>query len=508
MAKQNFLAGGYYGKLGATVGQRWKNQRTIRTYVIPENPRTPKQMANRSKFSAAVPFAQKGMSMNYRSPAFASETTTEWALRMSSAKYAMDLGLSDVAAIPIVPRDFTSAYTITEITLESVVDATHATLSLVGTLPAGSKSYSLMIYFSDGVRAGEYMLCEGTTDANDNTLLTVTCENTATLQTATIYGVIVSKDDIDAQTVTYSAKLEIKKESRPAFALQIEDVTFAATTQEKIHVTVETSFLGDNLVGTFSASEATILGDRKTKEAVFTAGGEDAAATESFVDNAATISNFTIDKDTGVIEFDFAPSNVQTTQSYVGVFIGFRINWENAYTDATTMSSSFANYSGGWAGGHLQSELDMQLTTTPPYVSVYDAVSDGHTYGSIEYWLADTTAKAAWTAKHPASINFKLVSGNSDLALVVGGVARTGTLDWSDITDDGDGEGVFNWSFNTIDVAGVTDDTVTSGTTNAFVSRVCLSDTLSEKAGTYDTSHIWTPLPDWSIPANTAIGLF
>lgn len=508
MAKQNFLAGGYYGKLGATVGQRWKNQRTIRTYVVPENPRTPKQMANRSKFSAAVPFAQKGMSMNYRNPAFASETTTEWALRMSSAKYAMDLGLSDVAAIPVVPRGFTSAYTITEVTLESVVDATHATLSLVGTLPAGSKSYSLMIYFSDGVRAGEYMLCEGTTDANDNTLLTVACENTATLQSATIYGVIVSKDDIDAQTVTYSAKLEIKKESRPAFALQIEDVTFTATTQEKIHVTVETSFVGDNLVGTFSASEAVIMGDRKTKEAVFAAGGEDAATAESFVDSAAAISNFTIDKDTGVIEFDFAPSNVQTTQSYVGVFIGFRINWENAYTDATTMSSSFVNYSGGWAGGHLQPELDMQLTTTPPYVSVYDAISDGYTYGSVEFWLANATAKAAWTAKQPASINFKLVSGNSDLALVVSGVARTGTLDWSDITDDGDGEGVFNWSFNQIDVAGVTDDTITSGTTNAFVARICLSNTLTEKAGTYDASHIWTPLPDWSVPADTAIGLF
>lgn len=508
MAKQNFLAGGYYGKLGATVGQRWKNQRTIRTYVVPENPRTPKQMANRNKFSASVPFAQKGMSMNYRSPAFASETTTEWALRMSSAKYAMDLGLSDVAAIPVVPRGFTSAYTITEITLESVIDATHARLSLVGTLPAGSKSYSLMIYFSDGTRAGEYMLCEGTTDASDNTSLTVACENTATLQTATVYGVIVSKDDIDAQTVTYSAKLEIKKEAKPAFALQITDVTYAATTQGKIHVTVETSFLGDNLVGTFSASEAVIMGDRKTKEAVFEAGGEDAVTAESFVDQVATISNFAIDKDTGVIEFDFTPSNVQTTQSYVGVFIGFRINWENAYTDETTMSSSFANYSGGWAGGHLQPELDMQLTITPPYMSVHDTVSVGSTYGSIEFWLADATAKAAWAAKHPASKNFKLVSGNSNLNLVVDGAARTGALDWNDIEDDESETGNFNWIFNTIDIAGVTDGTITSGTTNAFVTRMCLGDTLSKKAGTYDAGHIWTPIPDWSIPANTAIDLF
>ena len=508
MAKQNFLAGGFYGKLGATVGQRWKNQRTIRTYVIPENPRTPKQMANRNKFTAAVPFAQKGMSMNYRSPAFASETTTEWALRMSSAKYAMDLGLSDVAAIPVVPRGFTSAYTITGITVESITDATHAKLLLTGDLPAGAKHYSLMIYFSDGSRVGEYMLCHGETTAADNKDLTITCEDTTDLLTATLYGVIVSNDDIDAQTVTYSAKLEIKEEGKPAFALQITDVTYAATTQGKIHVTVETSFLGDNLIGTFSASEAVIMGDRKTKEAVFEAGGEDAAATESFVDNKATISNFVINKGTGVIEFDFTPSNVQTTQSYVGVFIGFRINWENAYTDETTMSSSFANYSGGWAGGHLQPELNMQLTVTPPYVSVHDTVSVGDTYGSIEFWLVDATAKAAWAAKHPASKNLKLISGNSNINLVVDGVARTGALDWSDIDDDGSSEGSFNWVFNVINVAGVNDGTITSGTTNAFVSRVCLSDTLTKKAGTYDASHLWTPLPDWSVPANTAIDLY
>lgn len=508
MAKQNFLAGGFYGKLGATVGQRWKNKRTIRTYVVPENPRTPKQVANRNKFSASVPFAQKGMSMNYRSPAFTSETTTEWALRMSAAKYAMDTGLSDVAAIPIVPRGFTSAYTITEITLESVVDATHATLSLVGTLPAGSKSYSLMIYFSNGVRAGEYMLCEGTTDVNDNTLLTVTCENTATLLSATVYGVIVSKDDIDAQTVTYSAKLEIKKESRPAFALHIDSVTKTATTQGKLHITVETSFLGDDLVGTFSASDARLSGDRKTKEAVFTAGNEDDAIAESFTDNAATISDFTINKETGVIEFDITPSNVQTTQSYEGVFVSFNINWENAYTDETTMSSSFASSSSGWAGGYLQPELNMQLATTPPYVAVNQQVDDGFTYGAIEFWLTDATAKAAWAAKHPASIKFKLVSGNSNINLVVDGVARTGVWDWSDIEEDWGTNGDFNWLLNTMEIAGTTSALVDSGTTNAFVTRMCLSDNLDAKLGTYDANHLWTPTPDWSIPANTSIQVY
>lgn len=508
MAKQNFLAGGFYGKLGATVGQRWKNQRTLRTYVIPENPRTPKQMANRNKFTAAVPFAQKGMSMNYRSPAFASETTTEWALRMSSAKYAMDLGQSDVAAIPVVPRGFTSAYTITGIAVESVTDATHAKLLLTGDLPAGAKHYSLMIYFSDGSRVGEYMLCHGETTAADNKDLTITCEDTTDLLTATLYGVIVSNDDIDAQTVTYSARIAIEKAAKPAFTLQITDVTKTATTQGKLHITVETSFLGNNLVGTFSASDARLSGDRKTKETVFETGNESDAATEEFEDNAATISDFTINKNTGVIDFNITPSNVQTTHSYEGVFVTFQINWENAYTDETSMSSSFASSSSGWAGGYLQPELDCSLTTTPPYVAIQKSCEDDSTYGAIEFWFANEVAKAAFVAKHPEHIKYKFVSGNSNVNLIVSGFDRTGVFDWNEINEDWNPETSFNWDMASVTVAGAGDGLISSGTTNAFVSRMCLSDNLDTRVGTYDAGHRWTPIQDWSIPANTTIHLY
>lgn len=394
MAKQNFLAGGFYGKLGATVGQRWKNQRTIRTYVIPENPRTPKQMANRNKFTAAVPFAQKGMSMNYRSPAFASETTTEWALRMSSAKYAIDLGQSDVAAIPVVPRGFTSAYTITGISVESVTDATHAKLLLTGSLPAGAKSYSLMIYFSDGSRVGEYMLCNGETTAGDNTDLTITCEDTTDLLTATLYGVIVSNDDIDAQTVTYSARVAIEKAAKPDFTIHIDGVTKTATTQGKLHITLQTSWSGDNLVGTFGISNISFSGNRLTKAAVFAAGGESGATEESFTDNAATASNFTFNRTSGVIEFDITPSNVSTTHKYVGVFVGFNLDFTNAYTDETSMASGFVNNSSGWAGGYLQPEFNTAYTLDNLYMLNYWESSDD---GQLTFtWaMSDTDFVAA-----------------------------------------------------------------------------------------------------------------
>lgn len=508
MAKQNFLAGGFYGKLGATVGQRWKNKRTIRTYVVPENPRTPKQVANRTKFSDSVPFAQKGMSMNYRSPAFASETTTEWALRMSAAKYAVDLDLSDVAIIPIVPRGFTSAYTITEIALDSVIDATHAKFLLTGTLPAGSKSYSLMLYFYDGSRAGEYMLCEGATDANDNTLLTVACENAASLQSGTIYGVIVSKDDVDAQTVTYSARLEIKKQTLPAFVQTLSITSVSSDNNGGFAVVAQMGVYGSDLVGEFESDGILAVGTYKTKQSVFNNGGEEYAQTELALGLSWNITNLVINKNTGLVTLTAKPTNFEEIQSYDLTSFSFALKWTNAYTSDTSMSSGSCNASITTLPNYTQPQLDMSLTVTPPYIAVSEQIDDSFGGGAIYFGLADDTAIAAWEARHPASLKLNLVSGNSDVNLVVDGVARVGVFDWNDVEVVLESDGALTCFLGTMEVAGVTSGIVTSGTTNAFVSRMCLSNSLAVKAGTYDADHVWTPLPDWSIPADTSVGLY
>ena len=83
MAIQNFISGGYYGKLGQTVGQRWKNIRTIRSYVVPTDPKTPSQLAQRGLFSNAVKFSQVANQANYKQTAFDTSLNTLWALRMS-----------------------------------------------------------------------------------------------------------------------------------------------------------------------------------------------------------------------------------------------------------------------------------------------------------------------------------------------------------------------------------------------------------------------------------------
>ena len=125
MAIQNFLSGGYYGKLGATVGQRWKNKRTIRTYVVPANPRTPVQQANRGKFADAVTFAQMGMQMNYYCTLFDNPGFTRWNYRMKVARELKDAGLSGLDLIPLYPTSFSPPVLLTEFTKKTISGQKH-----------------------------------------------------------------------------------------------------------------------------------------------------------------------------------------------------------------------------------------------------------------------------------------------------------------------------------------------------------------------------------------------
>lgn len=107
MAIFNTLAGGYYGKLGATVGQRWKNKRTLRTYVIPANPRTEKQQANRGTFKEAIFYAQVAQAMNPKTKVFDTSTMTLWNKRMSLARSLQTSFTRDLERLPLYPESFT-----------------------------------------------------------------------------------------------------------------------------------------------------------------------------------------------------------------------------------------------------------------------------------------------------------------------------------------------------------------------------------------------------------------
>lgn len=56
MGKMNLLKGSWEGKVGQTVGSKWKDKATIRTFTKPSNPDTAKQQTVRSAFSDITSF--------------------------------------------------------------------------------------------------------------------------------------------------------------------------------------------------------------------------------------------------------------------------------------------------------------------------------------------------------------------------------------------------------------------------------------------------------------------
>lgn len=113
MAIQNFISGGFYGKLGAMVGQRWRNKRTLRRYVIPANPQTPLQQANRAKFATSVKLAQVAMNINKGSQAWDTSSVPEFSLRTGTAKRRLALSMTEDQSIPIFPDSFIPSITVT-----------------------------------------------------------------------------------------------------------------------------------------------------------------------------------------------------------------------------------------------------------------------------------------------------------------------------------------------------------------------------------------------------------
>ena len=56
MGKMNLLKANWYGKVGQTVGAKWKNKSTIRTYTKPANPDTAAQQTVRGGFASITSF--------------------------------------------------------------------------------------------------------------------------------------------------------------------------------------------------------------------------------------------------------------------------------------------------------------------------------------------------------------------------------------------------------------------------------------------------------------------
>lgn len=104
MAKQNFLGGGYIGKLGQTVGQRWKDQKIVRTYVKPANPNTPAQQNARAMFATANKLAQQAMNINGHTGVWDTSTCPEYSQRVGQAMRRLRAGYTEQQSLPLYPE--------------------------------------------------------------------------------------------------------------------------------------------------------------------------------------------------------------------------------------------------------------------------------------------------------------------------------------------------------------------------------------------------------------------
>lgn len=215
MAKQNFLAGGFYGKLGAMVGQRWKNKRTIRTYVIPHNPNTPEQRKNRNGFAGAVQFAQMGMQMNYYCALFDNPNFTRWNYRMSVARNLKFAGMQDLNLIPLYPIDFTPPLVISQVKLKSITGSKHVTLSLPELTWAEDRVFSLMFALYENAETFlGYKLYLGYYYKNNPQTLEVDVDDVAEIN-ENCYVRLVTNDDIDStKDMIASAKLKVQTNNK------------------------------------------------------------------------------------------------------------------------------------------------------------------------------------------------------------------------------------------------------------------------------------------------------
>lgn len=210
MAKFNTLAGGYYGKLGATVGQRWKNIRTVRAYVIPHNPQTEVQQANRQRFSDCVFYAQLAGQMNAKVTAFDTTSKTLWNARMSTARALQDLNYSEMDRLPLYPTTFSVPNIISAATITQVVDETHIQVTVEGIAPTEERVLTMLLLLPGAESWKDRLaLCIGSNGESGGNIFTFRLPEGLTIPNGT-KARFVSCDDTDSLTdLIASAQIDL-----------------------------------------------------------------------------------------------------------------------------------------------------------------------------------------------------------------------------------------------------------------------------------------------------------
>lgn len=157
MAIQNFLSGGYYGKLGNTVGQRWHNKRTIRAYVIPANPRTEKQQANRQLFAHATKLAQIAFRTNKGDPRWDTSEKGQFSQLVQTALRRLKSGMPDAEAIPLYPDGYDPSIVLSNVSPNWTAWPTSVTITADSHIMTEDRTFEVLVSCQD-VQSGNAVI--------------------------------------------------------------------------------------------------------------------------------------------------------------------------------------------------------------------------------------------------------------------------------------------------------------------------------------------------------------
>lgn len=257
MAVQNFLSGGYYGKLGDTVGQRWKNKRTVRAYVIPANPRTEKQQKNRGNFGECTAKAQLALQMNYNTTLFNSTTASAWNMRMSTARQLQKDGKQGLDLIPLCPISFTPTYIITDISNLQRTNDAYYTANVEGNLPSVQRSLSILVQKQNEQTSetlGEFLFRGDFLPGEPNTIKIY--NNGISLTDAKIKIRIVSNDETISSDMILSQELSIGASGKQTVYLDFSNNNVSRTDNE---ITITSQTPSEVTVNNIVGEQATVV---------------------------------------------------------------------------------------------------------------------------------------------------------------------------------------------------------------------------------------------------------
>ena len=398
MATQNFLSGGYYGKLGATVGQRWKNKRTIRTYVIPHDPKTPDQIAQRTKFGSGVFYAQLAQQANYSCTFFNSESMTNWNRRMSVAVENKSLFTTLLSLIPLIPNNSVAPYAIVSGTYKVDNDTHIMEIKIEGHLPSAARKYTVLLTNNPtGTTAADVkVLSAASTAENPNVLTTSELEDFEMLDTTKVR--IVSSDDVNSSLdMVISAEITLIKEG----LIPVPLVLTVSSVSQTADTTVIT-FTDDYVLGDTTINIGAIVADLNGKIISLS------EYTKSIVNNAGKLA-------LQIVQTDYAPENqiawgtsgsITISNLYIDTeeYHYYAENVTRTITQSGTITRSYASI----ISSAQIAENVLSFTRTASQIALFDAPTafnlpvayNGVDVSNAEWKVAGVTSPNATSRKY------------------------------------------------------------------------------------------------------------